>query len=70
MLLPWPQYYKLNKDTMSMNEMLRQYNLMIELEDMADNSTNVDRLGRPLGFLLQENLDYLLQEDGSRIYWN
>jgi len=61
MLLTWQQYYQLNKDTMSMNEMVRQYNLMIELETMAGNN---------YGFLLQENLDYLLQEDGSRIFWN
>lgn len=61
MLLTWPQYYQQNKDTMSMNEMVRQYNLMIELETMAGNN---------YGFLLQENLDYLLQENGGRIYWN
>lgn len=61
MLLTWPQYYQLNKDTMSMNEMMRQYNLMLEIEHMADV---------PPGFLLQENLDYLLQENGDRIYWN
>ena len=61
MLLTWQQYYQINKDTMSMNEMARQYNLMIELETMAGNN---------YGFLLQENLDYLLQEDGSRIFWN
>ena len=61
MLLTWQQYYQINKDTMSMNEMVRQYNLMIELETMAGNN---------YGFLLQENLDYLLQEDGSRIFWN
>lgn len=61
MLLTWQQYYQLNKDTISMNELVRQYNLMIELETMAGNN---------YGFLLQENLDYLLQEDGSRIFWN
>ena len=61
MLLSWQQYYQLNKDTISMNELVRQYNLMIELETMAGNN---------YGFLLQENLDYLLQEDGSRIFWN
>ena len=61
MLPTWPQYYQLNKDTMSMSEMVRQYNLLIEIEHMAGNN---------YGFLLQENLDYLLQEDGSRIFWN
>lgn len=44
-----------------MNEMVRQYNHMIEAEHIAGNN---------YGFLLQENLDYLLQEDGSRIFWN
>lgn len=60
MLLTWPQYYQLNKDTMSMTEMVRQYNLLSEIEHMSDVVTD---------YLLQENLDYLLQEDGSRIFW-
>jgi len=60
MLPPWPQYYKQNKDTMTMNQMVRQYTLLSELEYTADNNYK---------YLLQENFDYLLQEDGSRIYW-
>jgi hypothetical protein len=69
MLPTWLQYHEENKNSMSMNEMIRQYNFLYDNEHMADTGP-IDALGRPLGFLIQENLDYLLQEDGSRIYWN
>lgn len=61
MLPPWKNYHDQNKNKMSMTQMVRQYTLLSELEHTA---------GNPYGFILQENLDYLLQEDGSRIFWN
>lgn len=61
MIETWVQYYNRVKDTLTMQQAINQYNSMMEEEYMADV---------PPGFLLQENLDYLLQEDGSRIYWN
>lgn len=67
MLPSWPQYYQTNKDTMSMNEMVRQYNFMMDLEYMADTSTSESEAVEPTNFLLQENGDYLLQENGDRI---
>jgi hypothetical protein len=68
-MITWAQYYKNHKDQMSINEMVQHYNFLYDNEHMADTGP-IDTLGRPLGFLLQENLDYLLQENGSRIFWN
>ena len=67
MLLTWPQYHQENKDSMSMNEMIRQYNFMMDLEYMADNTTSDSEVVEPTNFLLQENSDYLLQENIDRI---
>ena len=67
MLPTWPQYHRENKDSMSMNEMIRQYNFMMDLEHMADNSTSESEVIESTNFLLQENGDYLLQENGDGI---
>jgi hypothetical protein len=67
MLPTWSQYHRENKDSMSMNEMIRQYNFMMDLEYMADTSTSESEVVEPTNFLLQENSDYLLQENGDRI---
>ena len=66
-MINWGQYYKEHKDTMSMGEMIRQYNFLYDAEHMADNSTSESEVIESTNFLLQENGDYILQENGDRI---
>jgi len=61
----WSQYYNLNKDTMSMYDMVREYNRLIDIKPSDDISES--EVVEPTNFLLQENGDYLLQENGDRI---
>lgn len=61
----WSQYYNLNKDTMSMHDMIREYNRLIDIKPC--DSISESEVVEPTNFLLQENGDYLLQENGDRI---
>ena len=59
-----------------LNEQVRQYHFYLDAlsnERLRQNKgpkrvQQVEPI--PSGFLLQENSDYILQEDGSKIYWN
>ena len=59
-----------------LNEQVRQFNFHL---DQVSNFIHWQNKGpkreqqlepTTSGFLLQENSDYILQEDGSKIYWN
>lgn len=61
----WSQYYNLNKDTMSMYDMVREYNRLIDIK--PGDGISESEVVEPTNFLLQENGDYLLQENGDKI---
>jgi len=61
----WSQYYNMNKDTMSMYDMIREYNRLIDIK--PGDGTYESEVVEPTNFLLQENSDYLLQENSDRI---
>ena len=61
----WSQYYNLNKDTMSMYDMVREYNRLIDIK--PGDGISESEVVEPTNFLLQENSDYLLQENSDRI---
>ena len=72
----WTQYYNENKDKMSLNEIVRQYNMVLlqNQQEFILRQQSHRRSGSPFesstqdsGFLLQENGDYLLQENTDRI---
>ena len=62
--------------TLPLNEQVRQYSFHL---DQVSNFIHWQNKGPKReqqsdsinsGYLLQENSDYILQEDGSKIYWN
>ena len=64
-----------NLRNLTINEQIRQYDFYIQdlvLENQRQNKGPGKALGTPTtpyqGFLLQEDFDYLLQEEGYRIF--
>jgi len=75
MELTWPQFRSLNNiRILTEQEQIRQY--YSYLDSLANERLRQNKgpilqgaLVEPFsGYLLQENFDYILQEDGSRIY--
>ena len=73
--ISWKEWYSTFRDKQPLNEITRDYNLYCQQYENYWNclwtrgSSGSTITTQPLsGFLLQENGDYLLQEDGSRIY--
>lgn len=88
-LLSWGEFYNLHKDSKSLSQIMRDYEVYLLQNDLYNPLENltynfllnfylqtlkngggeVETPTQPFsGFILQENGDYLLQEDGSRIY--
>jgi hypothetical protein len=75
-MISWKEYHNLNKDKLSLNEMVRQYNMVLlqNQQEFILRQQSHRRSGSPFEtsitdseFLLQENGDYLLQENDDRI---
>lgn len=72
--ISWQKYYSEWKDKKPLNEIVANYNLWVyqyetfEQTLWLQKSNEDDTVQQFSGFILQENRDYLLQEDGSRIY--
>jgi hypothetical protein len=71
----WNQFRTLTHiRNLPLNEQVKRYRFYLEELSSMINVQNKGRAIRPTittpfsGFLLQENFDYILQEDGSRIY--
>ena len=77
MELNWPQFKNQSHiRILNENEQVRQYYFYLDAlsnERLRQNKgPKRAQLVEPVpsGFLLQENSDYILQEDGSKIHWN
>ena len=73
--MPWKQFLSIpGISRMSLNEQIAQYNLYVCEAMMAYqfecglNGKSGEKMIENAGFLQQEDLFYILQEDGSRIY--
>ena len=71
----WNQFRTLRHiSNLPLNEQVKRYRFYLEELSSRINVQNKGRAVRPTAttpfseFLLQENFDYILQEDGSRIY--
>jgi hypothetical protein len=71
----WNQFRTLDHiRNLPVNEQVKRYRFYLEELSSMINIQNKGRAIRPTattpfsGFLLQENFDYILQEDGSKIY--
>jgi hypothetical protein len=80
MILSWQQYYNLHKGTRSISEVTRDYYLYTQQNEVweqpllpyhyiagGSESILVEKT-EPEGFVLQENGNILLQENGNKIY--
>ena len=73
--MPWKQFISIpGISRMSLNEQIAQYNLYVcetmmryEMECAPKGGSKTRRIVSE-GFLQQEDLFYILQEDGSKIY--
>ena len=71
MELTWKQFQNLNHiKNLPLNEQASRYRFYLdELSNQIYNQSKGPKQPEPFsGFLLQENFDYILQENGSKIY--
>ena len=80
MILSWQQYYNLHKGTRSISEVTRDYYLYTQQNEVWEQpllpyhynggggEDPVIETPQPEGFILLENGDILLQENGNKIY--
>lgn len=80
----WLEFYDENKEGKTLNEVVKEYELYLYQYEQPfqltydfllhyyqahhKNGGGLIDIQPKSGFILQENGDYLLQEDGSRIY--
>ena len=68
--ISWQEWHRNWKDNKSLNEITSDYNYFLyQYESYEQYEASIRRLGSETQFLLQENRQYILQENGDKIIW-
>lgn len=67
--ISWQKYYSEWKDKKPLNEIVANYNLWIYQYETFEQSLWLQKGGVETYFILQENDEFLLQENGDKLIW-
>jgi hypothetical protein len=67
--ISWQKYYNEWKDKKPLNEIVANYNLWIYQYETFEQSLWLQKGGVETYFILQENDEFLLQENGDKLIW-
>ena len=67
--ISWQKYYNEWKDKKPLNEIVANYNLWIYQYETFEQSLWLQKGGVETHFILQENDEFLLQENGDKLIW-
>lgn len=67
--ISWQKYYNEWKDKKPLNEIIANYNLWIYQYETFEQSLWLQKGGVETYFILQENDEFLLQENGDKLIW-
>ena len=67
--ISWQKYYSEWKDKKPLNEIVANYNLWIYQYEIYEQSLWLQKGGVETYFILQQNDEFLLQENGDKLIW-
>jgi hypothetical protein len=67
--ISWQKYYSEWKDKKPLNEIVANYNLWIYQYETFEQSLWLQKGGVETYFILQQNDEFLLQENGDKLIW-
>lgn len=67
--ISWQEYYSEWKNKKPLNEIVANYNLWIYQYETFEQSLWLQKGGVETYFILQQNDEFLLQENGDKLIW-
>ena len=67
--ISWQEYYSEWKDKKPLNEIVANYNLWVYQYETFEQSLWLQKGGVETYFILQQNDEFLLQENGDKLIW-
>jgi len=67
--ISWQKYYNEWKDKKPLNEIVANYNLWVYQYETFEQSLWLQKGGVETYFILQQNDEFLLQENGDKLIW-
>lgn len=67
--ISWQKYYSEWKDKKPLNEIVANYNLWVYQYETFEQSLWLQKGGVETYFILQQNDEFLLQENGDKLIW-
>ena len=67
--ISWQKYYSEWKDKKPLNEIVANYNLWVYQYETFEQSLRLQKGGVETYFILQQNDEFLLQENGDKLIW-
>lgn len=67
--ISWQEYFSEWKDKKPLNEIVANYNLWVYQYETFEQSLWLQKGGVETYFILQQNDEFLLQENGDKLIW-